>query len=883
MNNQNKSVFAVIEHYLDMLLNVLTVYIAYFFSCLIIKEPPLYPNTPETVIWILIVVIISAFAYQAFNIYTPSVYAKASASIIRIIEANLTFFGTLAVIFALFADPKLKTFLLVWTLMTLLVSTAFLTFKRRIIMAVFKVLRAKQYILRRVVIVGDNTASAREYINQIEKNPQYGMMILGYVGNKIDDDVGCDKLGGFTELEKILDEQKPTDVVFAIDSYDKRHLIRLVNICDDRCIKVFFLPVIYGFFKTPKQLEQIGSMPLINIHTTPLDNRANAAMKRVIDILGSLALIILTAPLMIMAAIGTRITSPGPIFFKQERVGKLGKPFTMLKFRSMRVNDQSTTAWTQGNDPRKTRFGTFLRRTAIDELPQLFNVLFGSMSLVGPRPELPAFVEVFRKDIPLYMVKHYVKPGLTGLAQIKGLRGDTSVVDRIHEDIDYIENWTLWLDIYILLCTPFKAFNKNEKYVEEKKEDEFSEPQAQESEEQKDQRPKDSVVITAGGIEIFADEVEDKVGIVKSEQSSTAPKILYAASTYSHLKSFHMPYIEALRRDGCTVMTMANGEEADFNIPFVKKTVSVQNRACRKMIREIIEREGFDLIILNTSLAAFHIRQALPRKSKPRVVNIVHGYLFSNRTSNGFKAKLKSRIMLLAEKLAAKKTDAILTMNSEDFDIAVQNKLCTSEVSNTLGMGVPDKRVKIPREIFRERNSAKDKYVMLFVGELSSRKNQSFLISAMPAVISVRENAVLWLVGEGDERANLELLAAELGVSERVRFFGRRDNVSDYLAAADLYVSASRIEGLPFNIVEALGAGCPILASDIKGHRDILKDGAGRLYQLDSMREFKDGVALISTHGELVNSQDAEIAHAKYSFGAVFNDTYEKIKKAGNL
>jgi hypothetical protein len=141
----------------------------------------------------------------------------------------------------------------------------------------------------------------------------------------------------------------------------------------------------------------------------------------------------------------------------------MGKPFIMLKFRSMRPNPGD--GWTTNNDPRKTRFGTFLRRTAIDELPQLFNVLSGSMSLVGPRPELPKFVEQFKKYIPLYMVKHYVKPGITGLAQIKGLRGDTSVEDRIHEDIFYIEQWSIWLDLYILFKTPLKAFNKNEKYV----------------------------------------------------------------------------------------------------------------------------------------------------------------------------------------------------------------------------------------------------------------------------------------------------------------------------------------------------------------------------------------------------------------------------------
>ena len=228
---------------------------------------------------------------------------------------------------------------------------------------------------------------------------------------------------------------------------------------------IYFLPVIYGFLKTARQIERVGYMPIINIHSTPLDNPANAFVKRAMDVLGSLALIIVTLPIMIFAAIGVFISSPGPVFFKQRRVGKMGRIFTMYKFRSMRLNRQSTKAWSHKGDPRKTKFGAFIRSTAIDELPQLFNVLFGDMSLVGPRPEIPHFVEEFKQTIPLYMVKHYVKPGMTGLAQVKGLRGDTSVEKRIREDIEYIENWTLSMDLAILFATPFKAFNKNEIYT----------------------------------------------------------------------------------------------------------------------------------------------------------------------------------------------------------------------------------------------------------------------------------------------------------------------------------------------------------------------------------------------------------------------------------
>lgn len=165
---------------------------------------------------------------------------------------------------------------------------------------------------------------------------------------------------------------------------------------------------------------------------------------------------------MLFAAIGVKLSSPGPILFKQERVGLNKKPFYMYKFRSMRVNDKQTTGWSTNSDPRKTRFGAFIRKFSIDELPQFFNVLKGDMSLVGPRPELPFFVNQFKESIPLYMVKHQVRPGITGWAQVNGFRGDTSIKGRIEHDIYYIENWTFLFDIKILLMTVFR-FSNSEK------------------------------------------------------------------------------------------------------------------------------------------------------------------------------------------------------------------------------------------------------------------------------------------------------------------------------------------------------------------------------------------------------------------------------------
>jgi exopolysaccharide biosynthesis polyprenyl glycosylphosphotransferase len=208
------------------------------------------------------------------------------------------------------------------------------------------------------------------------------------------------------------------------------------------------------------QIDSLNGLPLINLRRIPLDNLGNAFLKRAMDVVGSLLLIVVTSPLMLFAAIGVKLSSPGPIIFKQRRVGLNKKEFYMYKFRSMKVNAASDTAWSTNSDDRKTRFGSFIRKCSIDELPQFFNVLKGDMSLVGPRPELPHYVEQFKEEIPLYMVKHQVRPGITGWAQVCGLRGDTSIEDRIRHDVYYIENWTLLFDIKILFLTLFKSVNR---------------------------------------------------------------------------------------------------------------------------------------------------------------------------------------------------------------------------------------------------------------------------------------------------------------------------------------------------------------------------------------------------------------------------------------
>ena len=252
------------------------------------------------------------------------------------------------------------------------------------------------------------------------------------------------------------------EIVIALEPEEMGRVPEILAFADKEGIHISMVPFFCEYIPTHPEIETIGKTKLINLRATPLDNIGNAFLKRIIDIAGAFGMLLVLSPLMLATAIGVKLSSPGPVFFKQERIGKDKKPFYMLKFRSMRVNAEENTAWSKDVDPRRTKFGSFIRKYSIDELPQLINVLKGDMSLVGPRPEIPYYVRQFKESVPLYLVRQQVRPGMTGWAQIHGLRGDTSIESRVEYDIWYIENWSLSLDLEILLATVFKGKFKNE-------------------------------------------------------------------------------------------------------------------------------------------------------------------------------------------------------------------------------------------------------------------------------------------------------------------------------------------------------------------------------------------------------------------------------------
>ncbi|MBE6644738.1 MAG: glycosyltransferase family 4 protein [Ruminococcaceae bacterium] len=353
-------------------------------------------------------------------------------------------------------------------------------------------------------------------------------------------------------------------------------------------------------------------------------------------------------------------------------------------------------------------------------------------------------------------------------------------------------------------------------------------------------------------------------------------KVLYAAGTAEHIKNFHLPYIERLRKEGHEVVTMAKGDGVDIEVPFVKKMFSIKNLFLVLKVRKIMIREGFDTVILNTTLAAFIIRLALPRKKTTKVINFVHGYMFEPEPVG-----LKEKIFLFCEKLLSSKTDHIIVMNSDDYFIAKRYRLCLGEVRMTRGMGakISDKPQILAESVFDLKQGI-GKYVLCFVGELSELKNQKMLISAMPGIKAHIPNAVLWLVGDGKERRRLELYVRELNLSDSVLFMGKQNNPCDLIRACDIYLSASKKEGMPFNIIEALGCKKTVIASSVKGHKDIIEHGkSGFLFKKDNVGQLVDLIKLIYCGELTIDKGEAFSRYKDFSFDTVFDKTYNTVKE----
>jgi len=401
--------------------------------------------------------------YSAFNLYTPKRVQGRRLELANIVKANTI--GLLLLIVALYIIKEVDFSRAMIFLFFFINITAEET-TRIIIRYVLRDIRKRGLNQKHILLVGYSRA-AEEYIDRILQNPQWGYNVRGILDDEVTAGTmykGIKVLGKIDNLMVILPQNRLDEIAITLGLDEYYRLERIVSQCEKSGVHTKFIPDYNNIIPTKPYTEDILGLPVINIRYVPLSNTFNAVIKRLMDIVGSAVAIVLFSPVMLIVSAIIKLTAPGPLIYKQTRVGLHNKSFEMYKFRSMEVQkeEHEKKAWTVKNDPRVTGIGKFIRRTSIDELPQFFNILKGDMSMVGPRPERPFFVEKFREEIPRYMIKHQVRPGLTGWAQVNGLRGNTSIRKRIEYDLYYIENWTIGLDIKILFLTVFKGFvNKN--------------------------------------------------------------------------------------------------------------------------------------------------------------------------------------------------------------------------------------------------------------------------------------------------------------------------------------------------------------------------------------------------------------------------------------
>jgi Undecaprenyl-phosphate glucose phosphotransferase len=405
------------------------------------------------------IVIVWGAAFHWFDLYRPRRLGSYVSEWVDVAKAStLGVLVLIAIMRFAFRDTEYSRVVMVyfWALSIVAVSLWRATFREALRFA-----RRQGMNLRRAIVVGGG-GPAVEILSALRRRPDIGVRVLGLVGDK-QAEAGASWLGRFEDLRAILDREQVDLILIALphDEYGRLGAI-LTDIGDDP-LAIHLVPDVYRLVSMRGGIEEFEGVPVLHLRESPLYGW-NRILKRALDVVvGTVALVAL-GPLLLLIALVIRLTSPGPVLLRQERMGLDGRAFSMLKFRTMRVDAEADSGpvWATAGDDRRTAVGTLLRRVSLDELPQLLNVLRGEMSLVGPRPERPIFVETFRHRIPGYMLRHKVKAGMTGWAQINGWRGNTSLEKRIEYDLYYIERWSLAFDLKILVKTIWRGFvNKN--------------------------------------------------------------------------------------------------------------------------------------------------------------------------------------------------------------------------------------------------------------------------------------------------------------------------------------------------------------------------------------------------------------------------------------
>jgi len=417
------------------------------------------PPFRDYALQLLPILVVWGVAFRTFDLYRPNRLGSRASEWLDVGKASIL--GALILVSIMTFAFRDYAYSRLVILIFLAESIVAVSLARAALREVLRFARRHGYNLRYAIVVGGGEPAA-EVLRVLKRRRDVGIFVLGILSDKREVPENVRWLGGIEDVRAVLDRQQVDIVIIALPHADTSRLTAVLNGIGDDPIAIHLVPDVFSLVPARGGVEEFEMIPFIHLRESRLYGW-NLFLKRAFDLgFGTLALIA-AAPFMVAIAIALKLTSPGPVLYRQERMGVDGLRFKMLKFRTMHVDAEAETGpvWALPDDPRRTPLGAFLRRTSFDELPQIFNVLRGEMSLVGPRPERPRFVEEFRRRVPGYMLRHKVKAGITGWAQINGWRGNTSIERRIECDLYYIERWSLSFDLKILLQTLWYGFRIN--------------------------------------------------------------------------------------------------------------------------------------------------------------------------------------------------------------------------------------------------------------------------------------------------------------------------------------------------------------------------------------------------------------------------------------
>ena len=419
---------------------------------------------------ILFILLIWTALFRSFGLYNTMRVISVVRETWKIVQASVVSILVLIVFAYFFSDVlfSLYKFSRVVFFYFFVLSVVGLGIERMVLRIVLRRFRRRGFNLRHVLLVGDGELG-RFFSAELAENPEAGLKVAGFLsreeprpGQTVD---GVPVLGSYGDVRRVLAEGGIDQIFITLPLSEHDRMEEILGAIDNEMVDIKIIPDFSRFLTLRGSVEEFRGLPIVNLRESPLHGW-NVVFKRAMDIVLSLGLIAVLLPVMAVVAALVKLSSPGPVFYRQERMGMDGRLFTILKFRTMSedAEKESGAVWARRGDPRRTGLGAFLRKFSLDELPQFFNVLRGEMSLVGPRPERPVFIEKFKETVPGYMLRHKTKAGITGWAQINGWRGNTSLEKRIEYDLYYIENWSLLLDFKILGMTLWKGVISKEAY-----------------------------------------------------------------------------------------------------------------------------------------------------------------------------------------------------------------------------------------------------------------------------------------------------------------------------------------------------------------------------------------------------------------------------------